>query len=105
MAIPPPGSSPFRQLIVWQRSMDLAVRVHQLTRCVPGRFRFSLAEQMNRAAISVPSNIAGGAGATLAASSANTRESLEAPCESWRHHWCLAFSLKRFGPAPRPRRA
>ena len=52
----------FRDLVVWQRSMDLAVHVHQLTDASPPRFRFSLSEQMNRAAISVPSNIAEGVG-------------------------------------------
>ncbi len=60
MADPPIRS--FQDLIVWQRSMDLAVRVHQLTKTAPARFRFSLSEQMNRAAISVPSNIAEGVG-------------------------------------------
>lgn len=42
--------------------MDLAVRVHQLTRAAPLRFRFSLTERMNRAAISIPTNIAEGVG-------------------------------------------
>ena len=56
------GSSPFERLVVWQRAMDLADRVHVLTRNAAPRFRFALADQMNRSAISIPSNIAEGAG-------------------------------------------
>ncbi|MGH7518407.1 MAG: four helix bundle protein [Gemmatimonadales bacterium] len=52
----------FKDLLVWQRAMDLAVRVHEITVAMPARHRFSLAEQMNRAAVSIPSNIAEGAG-------------------------------------------
>ena len=52
----------FQDLIVWQRSMTLAVRVHLLTKHVAPRFRFSLAEQMSKAAISIPCNIAEGVG-------------------------------------------
>jgi four helix bundle protein len=57
-----PAYSPFQDLIVWQRSMVLATQVCQLTRNTPARFRFNLAEQMHRSAISIPSNIAEGAG-------------------------------------------
>jgi four helix bundle protein len=52
----------FRDLHVWRRSMELAVLVHQLTRRMPREYRFSLTEQMNRAAVSTASNIAEGAG-------------------------------------------
>jgi four helix bundle protein len=47
---------------VWQRAVDLAVQVHPLTRGMSREHRFSLAEQVNRAAVSVTSNVAEGAG-------------------------------------------
>lgn len=42
--------------------MDLAARVHVLTVDAAPRFRFTLADQMNRSAASISSNIAEGAG-------------------------------------------
>ncbi len=50
----------FRDLNVWQRSMDLAVRIYQLTAEFPKSEMYGLTSQMRRAAVSVPSNIAEG---------------------------------------------
>ena len=50
----------FRQLIVWQKSMDLAERVYTLTEHCPPRERFGLAHQMRKSCVSIPSNIAEG---------------------------------------------
>ena len=52
----------YRELIVWQKSKDLAVNIYKFTDYLPSKARFSLADQMNRAAISIPSNIAEGHG-------------------------------------------
>jgi four helix bundle protein len=52
----------YRELEVWQRSMDLAEAVHKATRKWPAVERFGLISQANRAAGSVPSNIAEGYG-------------------------------------------
>jgi four helix bundle protein len=49
-----------RDLIVWQRSMELAEAVYRCTRELPDSERFDLSRQLRRAAISVPSNIAEG---------------------------------------------
>jgi len=51
----------YERLEVWQRSMDLAVEVYGLIRSLPADERFSLADQMRRCAVSIPSNIAEGA--------------------------------------------
>ena len=52
----------FRELIVWQRSMQLSVAVYDLTRCFPREELYGLSSQMRRAAVSVLSNIAEGHG-------------------------------------------
>ncbi|MBQ9465484.1 MAG: four helix bundle protein [Muribaculaceae bacterium] len=55
-------SSEFRRLQVWQKSMDLTVRIYALAKTLPIEERFALADQMRRAVISIPSNIAEGYG-------------------------------------------
>jgi four helix bundle protein len=52
----------FKKLTVWQLAMDVAHAVHQLTSQLPDAERYGLISQMRRAAVSVPSNIAEGAG-------------------------------------------
>ena len=52
----------YRDLIVWQKSMQLAKITYSLTKKLPKEETFSLANQMRRAVISIPSNIAEGNG-------------------------------------------
>jgi four helix bundle protein len=52
----------YRDLIVWQRAMALAVGTYDLTRLFPIEERFGLSAQLRRAAVSVPANIAEGHG-------------------------------------------
>lgn len=52
----------YRDLIVWQRAIELVKRVYQETSSLPQDERFGLVSQMRRCAISVPSNIAEGWG-------------------------------------------
>jgi four helix bundle protein len=52
----------FRDLQIWQRSMALARDVYTLTGSFPQSETFGLVQQMRRAAVSVPSNIAEGHG-------------------------------------------
>jgi len=49
-----------RDLIVWQKAMDLAVNVYKLCSSFPPDERFRLTSQITRAASSVPANIAEG---------------------------------------------
>lgn len=51
-----------KDLEVWKDSMDLAVRVYELTSKFPKREIYGLSDQLRRSAYSVPSNIAEGAG-------------------------------------------
>ncbi|MGH7929061.1 MAG: four helix bundle protein [Candidatus Binatia bacterium] len=54
--------SSYKDLLVWQRSMDLVEKVYLLTAQLPSSEQFGLVAQMRRAAVSVPSNIAEGYG-------------------------------------------
>ena len=50
----------YRDLKVWQKSMDLTVRTYEVTKGFPSEERYGLTSQMRRAAASVPANIAEG---------------------------------------------
>jgi four helix bundle protein len=50
----------YRELIVWERSLELACEVYRLTGHLPSEERFGLTVQMRRAAISIIANIAEG---------------------------------------------
>jgi four helix bundle protein len=52
----------FRDLLVWQRSIQLAVAVYLLTKGFPKEELFGLTSQIRRSAVSAPSNIAEGHG-------------------------------------------
>ena len=52
----------FEKLEVWQKAVDFAYEVYQVTRGFPDDERFGLTSQMRRAAVSVSSNIAEGSG-------------------------------------------
>ncbi len=52
----------FKELIVWQRAIELAQLVYELTRKLPAEEQFGLKSQMQRAAVSISSNIAEGHG-------------------------------------------
>jgi four helix bundle protein len=52
----------YRDLIVWNRAMDLVEEVYRLTASFPDRERWRLVDQLSRAVVSVPANIAEGQG-------------------------------------------
>jgi four helix bundle protein len=52
----------YKDLIAWQRGIDLAVACYDCTRLFPIHERYCLTQQIRRAAISVPANIAEGQG-------------------------------------------
>ncbi|MFZ0744974.1 MAG: four helix bundle protein [Terracidiphilus sp.] len=52
----------YQELIVYQKAMSLARHAHQLSRRLPKSELFGLSNQISRAAVSVPSNIAEGYG-------------------------------------------
>ena len=52
----------YKEFMVWQKSIDLAVEVYRLVKILPKTETYTLSDQMRRAVISIPSNIAEGQG-------------------------------------------
>ena len=52
----------YRELVVWKRSMELVVEAYKLVRYLPKEETYTLSNQIRRAVISIPSNIAEGNG-------------------------------------------
>ena len=54
----------FEKLLVWQKAMELTGMVYAIVRQLPVEERYALADQLRRAVVSIPSNIAEGNGRT-----------------------------------------
>lgn len=50
----------YKDLIVWQRAMELVTDVYRVTKAFPKEELYGLTNQVRRAAVSIPSNIAEG---------------------------------------------
>ena len=60
-----------KDLDVWKFSIELVVKVYELTGAFPKEEKYCIIQQMRRSAVSVPSNIAEGAGRTSTKEFAN----------------------------------
>ena len=56
------GIKSYRDLVVWQKAMELVTDVYELTKSFPKEELYGLTSQIRRSAVSVPSNIAEGYG-------------------------------------------
>ena len=54
------GSQSYRDLLVWQKGIELCLTVYRTCSAFPKSELYGLADQMKRAALSIPSNIAEG---------------------------------------------
>jgi len=52
----------FREFDVWKNGMAIVLEIYNITKILPAEERFNLVSQMQRSAISIPSNIAEGSG-------------------------------------------
>lgn len=54
------GIKNYNELLVWQKSIDLVEEIYKLLKYLPSEENYALSNQMRRAVISIPSNIAEG---------------------------------------------
>lgn len=52
----------FEKLKIWQKAMDIAVQVYEVSLLLPNDEKFNLIHQIKKCAVSIPSNIAEGSG-------------------------------------------
>lgn len=57
-----PKISSFRDLIIWQKGLDIAKEIYEITKSFPKEEIFGLTSQIRRSAVSISSNIAEGRG-------------------------------------------
>ncbi len=50
----------FKELRIWQKGIEIAVKSYKATSTFPGHEKFGIISQINRAGVSIPSNIAEG---------------------------------------------
>lgn len=62
----------FKNFKVWQKSVDLAVKVYHITKEFPSEEKFGMTSQMRRASVSIPSNIAEGTAKSTSKSFVNS---------------------------------
>ena len=55
-------SSDYKKLLVWQKAMDLTMEIYKLVNYLPREETYALSDQIRRAVVSIPSNIAEGQG-------------------------------------------
>jgi hypothetical protein len=74
----------FRDLVVWNKAMDLVTEIYRLTKPFPKDELFGLTGQLRRAAVSVPANIAEGQGRLSEREFVHSLEMPEAHYPKWR---------------------
>jgi four helix bundle protein len=83
----------FEDLVFWQLSHALTLRIYRLTKTFPEEELFGLTSQMRRAAISVPANIAEGFSKRGRSDKARFMNTAQASLEEVRYYFILARDL------------
>lgn len=82
-----------RDLIVWQKSMDLAVTAYSLTHSFPVDERYGLTSQIRRSCASIPANIAEGYGRESAGAYAQQLKVAQGSLKEFETHVELAYRI------------
>lgn len=88
----------FEDLVVWQKSHALVLRVYSVTVDFPRQEQYGLVAQMRRAAVSIPANIAEGFKKTGRADKARLMNIGQGSLEELRYYLLLARDLKYLNP-------
>ena len=88
----PPARS-FRDLMVWQKAHEFVLGIYRLTESFPDREKYGLANQMRRAAVSIPANIVEGFGKRSKAEKARFLNIAEGSLEECRYYLILGHDL------------
>lgn len=91
------GIRSYRDLLVWQKGMDLATEVYRLSRAWPKEEIYGLTSQARRAAAAIPANIAEGYGRQSTASYAHFLKIARGSLKELETHLLLA---ERVGFSP-----
>ncbi len=83
----------FEDLVVWQKGHALVLRVYKLTKEFPREELFGLVDQMRRAAVSVPANVAEGFSKRGRTDKARLMNVAQGSLEELRYYFILARDL------------
>jgi len=86
--------STFKDLLVWQKAHALTKLIYEITGSFPISEKFSLANQIRRAAVSVPSNVVEGLRRKSLKDSLNFFNIAEGSLEELKYQLLLSFELK-----------
>jgi len=93
------AATSFKDLEVWQKAHALVLDIYRLTANFPDHERYGLRSQMQRAAVSIPANIAEGFRKHGAAEKARFYNISQCSLEETRYYLILAQDLKYGGSA------
>jgi four helix bundle protein len=88
-----PSAKTFRDLLVWQKAHEFVLEVYRYTESFPQREIYGLVQQMRRAAVSIPANVAEGFKRRGKADKARFMNIAEGSLEESRYYLILAHDL------------
>lgn len=93
MLPPRPAARSFRDLLVWRKAHEFVLAVYALTANFPKHETYGLSQQLRRAAVSIPANIAEGFRRRGKADKARFMNLAEGSLEECRYYLMLAHDL------------
>jgi four helix bundle protein len=100
MPPPRPAARSFRDLLVWRKAHEFVLAVYAFTPAFPKQETYGLSQQLRRAAVSIPANIAEGFRRRGKPDKARFMNMAEGSLEECRYYLILAHDL-RYGDATR----